>query len=290
MSTDAGSFCRFLARPNGSTGSNFSIAMKAIDTSRSDYHEVFIKFSHVAAALAIYSGQMSFAEIIEKVGREHSYEAEVARMCGDKKMSRIVKPIEAGDFDDDSFKYTLPYIVFEWAQKGDTHNILSSDPRCSKRASWWLRALHHAAVGAKQLHNSDIAHQDIKPSNLVFFEVKNAKIADLGRAVRKYSSSHNDRKNGDPNHAPPELFYRLDDPNWDSKYLAQDLYMLGSLLFWYFAGKRSLTYVLLHETLDRKFFPTNFRGSYNDVLPGPGEVFWRNFGFFDRAFSPGNFI
>lgn len=204
-------------------------------------------------------------------------------------MNRVVRPLGAGDFEDQAFKYILPYIVFEWAPRGDTHTILSNEPKCSDRASWWLRALHHATVGARQLHKSNIAHQDIKPSNLVFFTLDDAKISDLGRAVIKDNPSHNNLKNGDPTHAPPELFYSLDDPNWKSKYLAQDLYMLGSLLYWYFSGHKSLTYVLLHETVDKKFYPTNFKGSYSDVLPaierGFSEILSQSFSLFPEEIA-----
>ena len=44
------------------------------------------------------------------------------------------------------------------------------------------RTLHHIAVGLQQLHGEGIAHQDLKPSNVLFFETFGAKLADLGCA------------------------------------------------------------------------------------------------------------
>ena len=43
--------------------------------------------------------------------------------------------------------------------------------------------------------------------------------------------------------------------------------MLGSLAFWYFSGNKSFTHVLLYETLDKRFSPGRFKGSFDEVLP-----------------------
>lgn len=254
-----------LSAPAGATGSNFSIIFKGYD--QVNKHDVFIKIVDIDKAFFIYSGSMPITELLEKIALEHRHESLLADLCGERKMNRVVRPLSSGEFRHPDFRLPLPYIIFEWAEKGDTHKIISTDAVCATKASWWLRTLHNASVGVKQLHAAGIAHQDVKPSNLVFFEPERSKIADLGRAVRQHETSHNDQKNGDPTHAPPELYYSVRNPVWETRFLSQDLYMLGSLAFWFFSGHKSFTHVLMFEQLDVSFFPSNFRGTFTDVLP-----------------------
>ena len=254
-----------LSAPDGATGSNFSRTFKGSD--KTNQRDVFVKIVDIEKAFKIYAGSMPITELLEKIAQEHSHESSLAELCGERKMNRVVRPISSGELIHSSVNLPLPYIVFEWAAEGDTHKIISTDPVCSAKASWWLRTLHNAAVGIKQLHSVGIAHQDVKPSNLVFFQPYRSKITDLGRAVQKKKKSHNDDKNGDPNHAPPELYYSVRNPVWETRFLSQDLYMLGSLAFWFFSGYKSFTKVLMYEQLDSAYFPSNFRGSFTDVLP-----------------------
>ena len=262
-----------------STGGNFSLNYRAESIDK-EKKSVFVKFADIDKALKIYRAEMGFAKVLEKVTKEHNYEADLTIYCRNRKMKRVVAPIDNGEIRHDSFLYELPYIVFEWADQGDSHSVISSHGSKSVKASWWLRTLHHAVVGAFQMHRSGVAHQDIKPSNVVFFKDSGAKIADLGRAVTKDNKSHNDIKNGDPNHSPPELFYVNYIPDWDSKYLAQDLYMLGSLAYWYFVRKS-----FINDTwfkLDFEFRPGYFKGTLEDVLPVLETIFTRQLQEFHR--------
>jgi eukaryotic-like serine/threonine-protein kinase len=118
---------------------------------------------------------------------------------------------------------------------------------------------------------ADIAHQDLKPSNVLIFYINKmlaiSKVADLGRASRAGHPSPYDEENwaGDPNYAPPEILYSYIEPEWAKRRIAGDLYMLGGLVSFVFSQTTSIA-TLLHE-LPLQFWPGNWSGSFEDVLP-----------------------
>ncbi len=99
-----------------------------------------------------------------------------------------------------------------------------------------LRSLHQSAVGLQELHLTGIAHQDLKPSNVLVFPVDGSKLSDLGRAAHIQIPSQFDKATipGDIGYAPPEQKYGWrHSPDFSSRYIA-DLYHLGSLIFFFF--------------------------------------------------------
>ena len=77
------------------------------------------------------------------------------------------------------------------------------------------RSLHHIAVGLQQIHGQGIAHQDLKPSNVLVFNGNNSKIGDFGRSAYKGHIPPHENNNvaGDLTYAPPELLYGYVDPD-----------------------------------------------------------------------------
>src|SRR5205823_2049082 len=67
-------------------------------------------------------------------------------------------------------------------------------------------SLHHIATGLYQLHSAEVAHQDLKPSNILVFEGSTSKIADLGCASVKGVASPRDSAAfaGDRTYAPTD--------------------------------------------------------------------------------------
>src|SRR6266851_917241 len=56
---------------------------------------------------------------------------------------------------------------------GDVRKHLS--PTQSLDIVWILRCLHHIATGLHQLHSAKVAHQDLKPSNVLAFRTARGK-------------------------------------------------------------------------------------------------------------------
>ena len=124
------------------------------------------------------------------------------------------------------------------------------------------------AVGLQQLHSLNVAHQDIKPSNVLLFEnFKSSKLADLGRAAAKgVEPPHYDFPiAGDWSYAPLELLYGAIPVSWEGKRVGCDLYLLGSMVASLFTGVAMTPQIIIG--LDLRFRWTTWHGSYEDVLP-----------------------
>jgi len=141
--------------------------------------------------------------------------------------------------------------------------MASEWPSCG----WMLRAMHHASSGLKQLHGAGVAHQDLKPSNLLVFGDRSSKVADLGCAAIRDGWAPRDGTPiaGDLGYAPPELLYRYLPPDWNVRRLGCDLYLLGGLLVFFILGM-SVT-ALIQSRLDESHRWQQWSGRYQDVLP-----------------------
>ena len=125
----------------------------------------------------------------------------------------------------------------------------------------------------QQIHSRGIAHQDLKPSNVLIFNSEGTKIADFGRAAYAgHSPPHeNYEVAGDRTYAPPELLYHYIDPNWNLRRYGCDAYLLGSLAIFFFLGTGATT--LLFSKLPPPYHYNSWKGSYEDVLPYLKDAF-----------------
>jgi eukaryotic-like serine/threonine-protein kinase len=138
-----------------------------------------------------------------------------------------------------------------------------------------LQCLHHIAVGLLQLHGQGIAHQDLKPSNVMVFAGIESKLADLGRAAAKGQSPPHEGRDvaGDLAYAPPELLYGFCSPDWNQRRLGCDAYLLGSMIVFFFTGTNMTS--LLIAMLDPTFDWNTWGGTYSEILPYLREAFSR---------------
>jgi serine/threonine protein kinase len=87
------------------------------------------------------------------------------------------------DQNDTGMGNPATYLPFELAT-GDLREQVDLSRRFD--LAYRLRVLHNSAKGLSQLHNSHIAHQDLKPSNVVTFdrtskgEIDTTKIEGIG--------------------------------------------------------------------------------------------------------------
>jgi len=229
-------------------------------------------------------------DFIQKITVLFNFERDLLAECGKKRMDRVVRAIGSGSvYPDPTNRFDLvPYLIFEVA---DTDIRLHLDKNGdSQSLPWKLRALHHVATGLKQLHSADIAHQDLKPSNVLVFYVQNillvSKIADLGRASKSGVASpyDEDRWAGDRSYAPPEILYSYLDPDWSRRRIAADLYMLGGLMSFIFLQTTSIATLL--QALPIHFWPGNWGQSYEDVKPYLINAFSLNAASFEAQLPP----
>ncbi|MGF6648545.1 protein kinase domain-containing protein [Paraburkholderia sp. GAS82] len=191
------------------------------------------------------------------------------KFCSASKLDRIVRAIETGFASPlagtvAASPFPVPYLLFELAE-GDIRKFVGKTNDVED--SWRFRHLHEVATGLLQLHTHRIAHQDLKPANVLVFSKEGAKIADLGRASRDGHVAPHDNLHipGDKRYAPPELRYGETPSSWVDRREASDLYHLGSLMCFLFTGMS--VNALLDQRIPEQLRPEVWRGRYHEVLP-----------------------
>lgn len=231
----------------------------------------FLKALDISAA---FDSDDPTAEL-EAMTSAFNYERQLLERCRDRRMDRVVLAVEHGNVlvDPRDRLSLVPYIIFELAE-GDVRKHLDLSREFDVR--WALRALHHIATGLLQLHRERIAHQDLKPSNVMMFAGgRDAKIGDLGRASTFEKAGHFDDRiaPGDRRYAPPEQWYNAVPDEWKARRVGSDAYHLGSMIAFMFTGL-SMT-ALWYSELVEEHRPGRWTGSFADVLPYLRDAFDR---------------
>lgn len=260
-----------LALPNGwtvtraivpgedATGGHFSNAYLA---TKDDGTEGFLKafdFSNAFKADNVL-------DELNKLTTAYLYERDLLFYCKERKLRKVVVAVENGEVkvpDYDEMNGRVFYLIFQLAD-GDMRRQVSLDERFD--AVWCAKALHDVGVGMYQVHRQMIAHQDLKPSNVLVFGDE-CKIADFGRASRKGHPALHDGLNvaGDRTYAPPEQLYGYVHQEWTVRRFGCDLYMFGNLAAFLFTGINMTAQ--LYSYVDEQFHPNNWGGTYEEVLP-----------------------
>jgi eukaryotic-like serine/threonine-protein kinase len=219
------------------TGSNFSVGYIV----EKDGSRAFLKALDYSSAFE----SDDFARVIERMTQEFNFERDILRRCAEGRMDRVVLALGNGQITvpNAPAPAQVSYLIFELAD-GDIRKMLA-DPLVADDDRWKLRMLHNAATGLAQMHRRGMAHQDVKPSNVLVFADDSAKIGDLGRASQRNFDSPFDHLAfpGQLSYRPLEFFYGHISQDWNQRRQAADLYMLGSLVVFLFGGGHMSTEV-----------------------------------------------
>ena len=243
-------------RGAGETGGCFSIGYTC---THGDGRKGFLKALDFSRALSS-SDPIAALQVMTA---EYDFEREVLRIC--EPMSRIVVALEFGTqvVGDPAKAEIVPFIVFELAEG----NIRAQAVRAKLTTpTQSMRLFHQVVAGARQLHGREIAHQDIKPSNVLVFGNKDAKLGDLGRAIRKgRPTAHDHGFPGDPRYAPPECLFGFSHSEFTVRRLSSDLFLLGSVGTFILTGA-PFSATLVAE-LPSALHPSRWHGTYAQALP-----------------------
>lgn len=231
-------------RPETATGGHFSTSYIV----RSENGErAFLKAMDYTKALK----SADPARALQTMTMAYNFERDILEKCRYRRLSRIVRVLDAGTLPalEGNPSSVVQYLVFELA-KHDVRSFV--DWGRDFDTAWAIRTMHQATAALQQLHSAEIAHQDVKPSNVLVFENGRSKLADLGRAFDRHSSAPHDNAvcAGDLTYAPPELLYGYVPQDWRVRRLGCDLYLLGSLVM-YLCTEVSMTH-LLFKRLNRE--------------------------------------
>jgi eukaryotic-like serine/threonine-protein kinase len=198
-----------------------------------------------------------------------SYETSLVKHTTANGLSRVVSLLESGEIEVDPLNPVgilrrIPYLVFERGN-GDIRSTV--DVSKAVADNWRFCVLHRAAAGLLQLHQANIAHQDLKPSNVIQMESDRLKIADLGRSTMRGNSAPHDGLPiaGALSYAPFELAYSYLLPDWTQRRLATDVFHLGCLTVFVFTNCVLPSQVLAR--LEPAYRPGAWGDAYAGVVP-----------------------
>lgn len=261
---------KVLHRLSNSTGGNFGVSYEVERNQGGQTQRAFLK----ALNLRRIAKEDDFARALERHLHAFNFERDTLQVCHNHRMRRIATLLDAGEHRLPNNILPVCYIVFEFADLGDVRKYLAAYKKFD--LAWTLRTLHQIAVALQQLHTHGIAHQDIKPSNVLIFRAFGAKISDLGCADVQERPSQSPRGTerfaGDPSYAPPELLYGEVSLEWKVRRLGCDLYLLGSMIVFFFTGGVSMT-GLLKSKIHSQHAAANWPHDYRLVLPYVNAAF-----------------
>lgn len=245
------------------TGGNFSVSYKVKKGDR----VAFLKAIDLSRALRTANPMLE----LQHITAAHQFETDILNICAGAKMDRVVIALASGSIrTGENLQDLAPYLIFDLAD-GDVRRRLQKVTERNVRVAWWMRSLHHTAIGLNQLHTKQVTHQDIKPSNILSFSsAAGFKIADLGRAqVDTLRGPHSGMVfSGDPHYAPLEILYGAANPDLKLVRTTSDLYMLGSMIFFFCLGFGLTQKILSDLAPDQKPYPFGgWTDMYGQISP-----------------------
>lgn len=261
------------------TGGNFSVSyvVKNIKTDKKAFLKAFDFEKTMQDALR--DGH-DFMKIMSVLTADYQFEDRLNEICIEKRMRQIIKVINKGqEVIDDRI---VPYLIMELAESGDIRMYVERTQGVSLAMK--LGYLKDVTLGIRQLHSANIAHQDLKPSNVMVFFEAGAKVGDLGRASMQGYPNRFDTLDitGDQNYAPPEQLYGFIAKEWVDRRQRCDMYQLGSIVCFLFTGRTINS--LMKEKVPTDIAPPRWGGTgsqYELALPYLEQAFAKSLTTFE---------
>ena len=250
------------------TGGTFSHGYLAAKGSR----VAFVKAFDFSKA---FEPQVDTLKILNMLTESYEHERDVLEHCRGRRLSNVAVAIGHGYIsipNMSAMEGRVYYLIFEKAN-GDIRRQMNKVG--ASDATWCMYALRSVCLGLWQIHRDFIAHQDLKPSNVLHYGERDFRVSDFGRCSRRSQPVWHDDHNfpGDRTYAPPELLYGHIVSDFVPRRLGTDLYMLGNLATFLFSGVNVTESMMAR--LDPQHHWTRWRGPYCDVLPYLHEAFSR---------------
>ncbi len=247
-----------------STGGTFGVGYKA---TRGEA-VAFVKAVDFVAAVRAADPFVALQELLD----EATFEKDVLAYCADQRMTRVLKYLGHEYFnpgDSADLHHRVSCLIMELGSE-DLRGMLNSTG--VRTCTWNFEIMRDVTLALAQLHKGGIAHQDIKPSNVVSVASSTeaaesrVKVGDLGRVVRRDVSGPFNANTwpGDARYMPPERWYAHMPPDWTDAREAADAYMVGSLLLFLFTG--ASLQMLAFPYVPDQFKPGEWQGAFDQDL------------------------
>jgi serine/threonine protein kinase len=243
-----------------SSGGMFSIPYIVSD---SDGKEHFLKALDFSDAF----NKPDPARALQHLTSAYNHERDILEHCKERKLSRVVVAVthgytQVGGLDPISGR--VAYLIFELAESDVRRQV---DIKSRLDCLICLSILDDVTLGLLQLHREAIAHQDLKPSNVMTYGEEGCRIGDFGRSSRRGHQVWLDNLGipGDRSYAPPEQLYSNLHADFAVRRFGCDLYLLGNMAAFLFSGINITA--ALFSRLDPTFHYSRWAGTYDNVLP-----------------------
>lgn len=257
-----------------STGGHFSVGYEAVNIHNG--RSGFLKALDYTSA---FNPGVPTVDVLRSMTNAFVFERDLLHKCKNSRLKYIIRIIDSGNYTLPEEEYpgggctypSVDYMVLEMADCS-MRSIIDLDKALNY--SWILRSLHNTAVAIEEMHSIQIAHQDIKPSNILLFNnQKISKLGDVGRSSLLGTPAEHDDYDfaGDRSYSPFEQLYGFLDPDWKIRRFSCDMFMFGNLVMVYF-NNVSVTQSVL-SMLPDKFKPTIWSDTYASILPIIEQVF-----------------
>lgn len=252
----------------GATGGNFSVCYLVNDGE----NDAFLKALNFKG---FFNGpNINIIDVIQQQTQAFQFEKDLLLRCKKNRLSKVSTILDEGQEYVSGFTIgQVPYLIFDLAD-GDIRSRINFNNNLE--IAWKLKSLRNVATGLKQLHQVEIGHQDLKPSNILLYDNGiTSKIGDLGRSLCADIVAPHDNGGhftGDYSYAPPEFLYRYIEPDWKKRTQATDIYLFGSLIVFYFTGTNMTA--LIGNNIDRQFLWTFWGGTFDQVKDYLKEGFY----------------
>ena len=258
----------YINRSPYNTGGTFSHSYLATKGGMIAFVKAF-DFSH-----AFEAGAETLA-ILNLLTASYEHERDVLEHCRARRLSNVAIAIDHGHVSVPGMtpmEGRVYYLLFE---KADGDIRCQMDVLDAMDSVWCMRALRHVCLGLWQVHGELIAHQDIKPSNILSYGSEEFRIADFGRSSRRGYGVWYDNADipGDRTYAPFELLYGFTHPDFIPRRVGSDLYMFGNLAAFLFTGVNVTEAVMAQ--LDPQHHFGQWGSDYATVLPYLQDAFGR---------------
>ncbi len=249
-----------------SSGGYFSVGYEVVTSSG---QQGFLKALDYSSAF----DSPSPVDALHNMTSAYIFERDLLNKCSSNRLRYVVRIVDSGSFSLPKEEYPegivfcppVDYIVLEKADNS-IRNLI--DLSKAFDYAWALRSLHNVAVAIEEMHGIQVAHQDVKPSNVLLFNQQSiSKLGDVGRSSSLETQASHDTFDcaGDRTYSPFEQLYGELNPDWKIRRYSCDMFMFGNLIMTYF-NNISITTAVLNK-LPTYCLPMHWGDTYSAILP-----------------------
>ncbi|KAF5350009.1 hypothetical protein D9756_009115 [Leucocoprinus leucothites] len=168
----------------------------------------------------------------------------------------------------DHARYGCPALISPYCERGTATKYLASHSDIDTK----LSIITGTAEGLKYLHQNEVVHGDLKPSNVLIHDDGHPLLCDFGRSKILTSGGFTTNASGACRYQAPELLISNDGPKKSS-----DIYALATTAYEFWTGLEPFSDIHTDSSIIISIVMRDARPEYPDIAPVGTEYMWRLF-------------